>query len=64
MGFGGDQGLLLPFALVATVLLALYHYSQPRYDPKEPPVIPSTIPYVGHIIGLLRHGTKYFEDLG
>ncbi|KAL4911188.1 hypothetical protein BDW74DRAFT_6045 [Aspergillus multicolor] len=32
-------------------------------DPREPPIVGSTIPIVGHIIELLRHGTGYFNML-
>jgi hypothetical protein len=29
-------------------------------DPREPPRIPSKIPVLGHVFGLLRHGTGYY----
>ena len=29
----------------------------------EPPFIPSTIPFIGHAIGLFRHGTRYYSKL-
>ncbi|KAI4203833.1 MAG: hypothetical protein LQ346_001710 [Caloplaca aetnensis] len=35
----------------------------PTYDPKEPPVIHQQIPFLGHIIGLLQYGLRYFELL-
>ncbi|KAK3291996.1 cytochrome P450 [Chaetomium fimeti] len=38
-----------------TSLLTLPH------DPREPPLIHPKIPFIGHIIGLLRHGTKYYS---
>ena len=28
---------------------------------KEPPLFPHPVPYIGHILGLLRHGTRYYE---
>lgn len=31
------------------------------YDPREPPIIKPKIPYIGHILGIIRYGTKYFE---
>lgn len=57
--------------LTATTLLFLaaaiglwyvldYLYA-PRHSPGEPPVLSSSVPYVGHIIGLLRHGTRYYQ---
>ncbi|KAL3470271.1 cytochrome P450 [Aspergillus californicus] len=32
-------------------------------DPREPPTVGSTIPVLGHIFGLLRHGVGYFAQL-
>lgn len=31
--------------------------------PEEPPYVASGIPYIGHIIGLLRYGNLYYRDL-
>ncbi|KAL8915922.1 MAG: hypothetical protein Q9172_006565 [Xanthocarpia lactea] len=31
-------------------------------DAKEPLMIPHTAPYVGHLVGILRHGSKYFYN--
>lgn len=45
------------FALSAIRLL------EPTYDPKEPPVLPQKIPYIGHILGLLQHGLNYYKKL-
>ena len=53
-------GVLL--LLVITYISLVYLFS-PKYDPREPPVIPSLIPYVGHMLGLLRYGQRYFEIL-
>ena len=49
--------------LVVIVYVSLVYLFSPKYDPREPPVIPSLIPYVGHILGLLRYGQRYFEIL-
>ena len=49
--------------LLVIVYLSLIHLFSPKYDPREPPVISSLIPYVGHILGLLRYGQRYFEIL-
>lgn len=34
---------------------------QPIHSPKEPPLVAAPIPYIGHILGLLRHGTRYYQ---
>lgn len=48
--------VILLAAIVAIVLLR----RREQRDLREPPFIPSTIPYVGHAFGLLRHGVSYF----
>ena len=54
--------LILP--LVGAVSLALYlltRFLTLPHDSKEPPLIPSKIPVIGHVIGLLHHGTAYYS---
>lgn len=34
-----------------------------KCDPREPPVIHSTIPFFGHIIGMLREGPLYLSRI-
>jgi hypothetical protein len=31
-----------------------------KYDSREPPIIHPKVPYIGHILGMYRHGAKYF----
>lgn len=52
--------LVLLVGFVAVCYL-LQNYYAPKTAPNEPPVLSHPIPYVGHIIGLLRHGLAYFE---
>jgi hypothetical protein len=47
----------------AAVLLVCWSRLSVRVDAREPPILKPTIPYVGHIIGLLTHQTSYFEKL-
>ena len=49
--------------LVVALLVAISPRLSKKHDPREPPVIPQSIPYVGHLLGLLRHGEKYMQDL-
>ena len=49
--------------LLVIVYISLVYLFSPKYDPREPPVISSFVPYVGHILGLLRYGQRYFEIL-
>ena len=52
---------------IAVLLILLYfvltYILTPNYDKREPPVIPTFLPYAGHIINLIHHGQKYFEIL-
>ena len=54
--------LLLVLAIVsATTWYALDYFYVPKQLPNEPPLIGHYIPYIGHIIGLIRHGTRYYQ---
>lgn len=50
--------------VVAAVLLLCWHKLSVKLDPAEPKLLKPTIPYIGHIIGMLRYsGGGYFEKL-
>ncbi|KIX09960.1 uncharacterized protein Z518_01041 [Rhinocladiella mackenziei CBS 650.93] len=58
----------LPLSIVSLLLAAgtllaitLHRFLTIDYDPREPPVIKPRIPYIGHILGIIKYGTKYFE---
>ena len=54
--------LLLALAIVlATTWYALDYFYVPKQLPNEPPLVGHHIPYIGHIIGLLRYGTRYYQ---
>lgn len=48
-------------AVLATVVaLSLLNYLlTPRLDPREPPTVKPTIPWIGHIVGIIRHQADY-----
>ncbi|KAJ5358371.1 cytochrome P450 [Penicillium cataractarum] len=48
---------ILALGLVSALGYAIYHGT--RHDPREPPVISSGIPFIGHLIGIARHGIEY-----
>ena len=58
-----SSNLLGLFSIAAVFLLwlVLDHLYAPKHLPGEPPVVSSSIPYIGHILGLLRHGTRYYQ---
>ncbi len=49
------------FTIAATVAAAvlLVSFATPRLDPREPVAVKSTIPFIGHLIGIIRHQAKY-----
>jgi len=59
------KSYLLPLigVVVAAIVLLYYLLGISRY-PREPPFVPQILPYVGHLIVILRHGTKYYDILG
>jgi hypothetical protein len=49
--------------LVGLAVVLLRILSLRKFDPREPPVVPSAIPFAGHVIGIVRHGASYFKYL-
>ena len=57
-----DQSLYLYLALFLFALgFAILRHLGPAYDPREPPVIPQKIPYLGHLISFIYNGHEYLE---
>jgi hypothetical protein len=54
---------IVPFALALFCFLVLQSLSNKKVDPREPPVVRSNIPYVGHLIGMGLSGSRYFKRL-
>ena len=56
--------LPLLFLLTAAGTAAWYavgYFCAPSLSPKEPPLLTHPIPFIGHILGLLQNGTRYYE---
>jgi hypothetical protein len=51
----------LMILIITLLLIAAHRFLSIDYDTREPPLIKSRIPYIGHLIGLFRHGAKYFD---
>lgn len=49
--------------LLVIVLVYLYRRSIPALDAKEPPLMLPRIPFVGHLIGLIRNQAEYYTNL-
>jgi hypothetical protein len=50
----------LVVAGVIGLLLLLIQYLSPQHEDQEPHLIPQRVPYVGHVLGLARHGITYY----
>jgi lipid-A-disaccharide synthase-like uncharacterized protein len=50
--------------LIVGLLLVGLHYCvqflTTKHDPREPPLISPKIPFIGHLVGLLRYGLAYY----
>jgi len=49
---------------LAAVYAVLYALQLRKHDPDEPPIVPSRIPFVGHLIGMAVLGGRYTKRLG
>jgi cytochrome P450 len=59
--------LLLPSWLLAgfiTIYAAIYWLSTRPLDAREPPIVPSGIPYLGHLLGMVLQGGRYVKEIG
>lgn len=64
VGSGFGTRATVPVAiLIAMIVAFLVHTLGPRVDPREPPLIKPRIPFIGHIIGLMRHQANYHTKL-
>lgn len=52
--------IILTVLIVVTWYILDYFYA-PKLLINEPQLVPHSVPYIGHILGLLRNGTKYYE---
>ena len=61
-GFPPGVSFWTVVALVITsgsyILLRVF---QPKHHSQEPAVIPQGIPYIGHIVGIVKHGLGYYQ---
>jgi len=58
---------IIPYAialfLIAGSAIILQHVLTPLRDAREPPYLPSGIPFIGHFVSLMRKGSTYFSEL-
>ncbi|GAB1315961.1 Cholesterol 7-alpha-monooxygenase [Madurella fahalii] len=51
-------------AALLAVYLFLYRWQFLKTHPNEPPIIPSAVPFVGHLLGMALQGGRYVKNLG
>ncbi|KAK8120166.1 cytochrome P450 [Apiospora kogelbergensis] len=59
--------MLLPYAnafAISFIAIVLWQYLQPPPSSREPPTITPTIPYIGHLLGMLFYGSRYLKQTG
>lgn len=63
--FGSLLDGYTPSIIMAALAIGLICWQrlQVKIDPREPPILKPTIPFVGHIIGILRYQMAYFDTL-
>ena len=54
---------LLGALFSSCVFFLLKYFLGTKQHPKEPPYIPQPIPYIGHLLGLIRYGTRYYAQV-
>jgi len=59
----GRGSATIAVILITMILFVLTRLISPTLDPKEPPLLKSKIPIVGHIIGIIRLQTSYHKFL-
>ena len=43
--------------------LVLEKFANVSHDAKEPTLIPQPIPYIGHLLGMLWKGSRYYTEI-
>ncbi|KAF4303583.1 Cytochrome P450 [Botryosphaeria dothidea] len=57
---GTTKGVIA-LALLAGIIAIFQRIFNAPQDPREPPLVPSRVPLIGHAIGMYRHGKRYFQ---
>ncbi|KAI0513191.1 cytochrome P450 [Xylaria bambusicola] len=55
--------MILLTSLALGILILCFHTLTASHEPNEPPLIRPGIPIVGHLIGMIRHGSGYYSKI-
>ncbi|KAK3316322.1 cytochrome P450 [Apodospora peruviana] len=61
---GGTVLFTSVLAITLSLYALLYHLQKQPSHPDEPPIIPSTIPFIGHLLGMAVEGGRYIKNIG
>lgn len=62
---GLNSPMTIPITIGIAVVIAflVLHTLTPSVDPREPPLVRPRIPFIGHIVGLMRHQAQFHMNL-
>lgn len=60
---GASYAPLAIVSIAAAVLVFAWRLLRAQVDPLEPPPLKPRIPILGHLLGMIRYHTVYFEKL-
>jgi len=55
---------LSALAISTFLAILLQQFLQPKKDASEPPYVPMAVPYIGHLIGVMRKQADYYREMG
>lgn len=61
MEFNLSLMIVVTLGIGTSMFMILAFFLSVKQDPREPPYIPQTIPWVGHLIQVIRKGTRYYD---
>lgn len=63
MEYSFSSSAIVVLVACSSILYLVKRYLELEHDPKEPPLMPQKIPYIGHVLGLIQHGLRYYTKL-
>jgi hypothetical protein len=54
---------VLSSILLLSIVAALFRQFSSTPDPRQPPIVASKVPLIGHLLGLIKHDAEYFGIL-
>ena len=58
-----QEAIWISLAIVAASFWLCYRFLAVKQDPREPPLLPPSIPLFGHLIGLVLRKNDYYVHL-